>query len=114
MKLKEFQKKLIEKKLDAALFLSADSSFFYFVGQKIENSIVIIPAKGKPILLVNNLEQVKVRIQTVIYKEPYKVLKKLLLAKKIKLIGINESYISIKQKKELKINHRGLLVRFTP
>lgn len=101
MKLKEFQKKLIEKKLDAGLFLSADPSFFYFVGQKIENSMVLIPAKGKPLLFVNNLEYVKVKIKKVIFKDLYKDLKKLVIAKKIKSIGVNEAHTSIKHKKEI-------------
>lgn len=101
MKLKELQKQLVENKLDACLFLSTDSSFFYFVGQKINNSMVLIPKKGKPILFINNLEQVKVKMKKVTYKDPYKDLKNFISKKKIKAIGINESFISVMHKRKL-------------
>ncbi|MFH1770896.1 MAG: Xaa-Pro peptidase family protein [archaeon] len=101
MKLKEFQTSLAEKNIDAGLFLSADPSFFYFVGQKIDDSMVIIPANGKPMLFVNNLEHVKVKIKKIIYQNPYKDLKTIFSIKKIKSLGINEGSVSIKQKKEL-------------
>lgn len=99
MKLKSFQKKLLEKKVDGALLFFRDPNFFYFTQQNIDNSILLIPAKGKPLLFVNKLEDVNVPIKKIIYDDPYKDLKSTLKKLNLKILGINEFAVTVKQKK---------------
>jgi len=101
MKIKKFQKRLMEKKLDGALLFFKDPNFFYFVQQKVDNSLLLIPSKGEPILLVSKLENVETFMKKIIYENPYNDLKKLLADLKIRVVGINESNITVRQKKKL-------------
>ncbi|MFH1589808.1 MAG: Xaa-Pro peptidase family protein [archaeon] len=99
MRLKEFQQKLAEKKLQGALLFSKDSNFFYFTQQKMDSGMLFIPARGKPTLFVNNLEHVLISVNKIIYTNPSKDLKSFFKKEKIQKIGVNNSSLTLKQKK---------------
>lgn len=101
MKIKELQKTLLKKKVDALVLFYEDSNFFYFVQENVSDSLLLIPAKGSPTLLISPLEKSKTKIKTMTYKNPFEELKKIFSEKKIKTIAINESTVSVRQKKQL-------------
>lgn len=101
MKIKECQQYLKKKKLDGLILFYKDPNFFYFVQEKIDNSILIIPTKGKPFLFKGPLEKPKTKIKKITYKKPYEDLKRSLKKKQLKKIGINESQIILRQYQKL-------------
>ncbi|MAG38489.1 hypothetical protein CMO90_00195 [Candidatus Woesearchaeota archaeon] len=95
MKIKKFQKELKQRKIDFCILISDDINFSYFFQEQIENSILVIPSKGKPCVFVGPLENIKTSFKKLKYKNPFKDLKNLCKG----TIGINESKITVEQKK---------------
>ncbi|MFC2134743.1 M24 family metallopeptidase [Bacteroidota bacterium] len=101
MKVKELQKKLLKEKIGGIIIFSQDPNFFYFMQQEVDNSFLIIPAKGKPTVFTNRLDKIKTSFKKVTYQEPHKELKQYLEKNKIKVLGINEGSVVVKRKKKL-------------
>ncbi|NQU98325.1 aminopeptidase P family protein [Candidatus Woesearchaeota archaeon] len=101
MKLKEFQRELIKNKLDGAVLFFKDPNFFYFAQQEVDNSILFIPSRRKSTIFISKLDDIKSSMKKIVYKDPYKNLKEFLKSQKVKKVGINESKVSIAQKRKL-------------
>lgn len=112
MKLNKFKRYLQKQNIDCAVIFNKDPSFFYFLQENIENSILVIFAKRDPILFFCKLEETskKLNIKKIFYRDPYKQLKDLLKKKRVKTIGISDSFVLVKHYKELKkiINQRNI------
>ncbi len=94
MKLKELQKVLREKKLDAAIILKFDPSYFYFLQTKSMGALIVF-ARKKPLLLINNLESLSLEIKQKVYKDFWGEMQVVINKNKLKKIGISLPYLSV-------------------
>ena len=101
MKLKQLQKQLRSRKLDACLIYSNDPNFYYLVQERIDDAVLYIPAHGKPSVCINRLGDYNGRFRKrTVTKE--KGITWLLKDSGCKTLGINEATLSVKQYKVLK------------
>ncbi|MFH1072118.1 MAG: Xaa-Pro peptidase family protein [Nanoarchaeota archaeon] len=95
MKLAEFRKEMDKKGIDACLLTSKDPNFFYFLQQHVQEAIMLILAQGKPVIFISPLEQLNTRGFAVqnLNKDFPELLKKIVQRKRIRVLGINESFL---------------------
>jgi Xaa-Pro aminopeptidase len=101
VRLREFQRKLVEEKIDAVILFWKDPNFFYFFQEKSENSFILIPDKGRPLFFANPLEDVKTSFRKVVCDDPFEELARVLKKWGVKILGINERSIVVRRKKRL-------------
>ena len=72
MKIKEFQKNLKTNNLGASVLFYKDPNFFYFTQEKLNESVLVIPAKGESFILISHLEKTnnKIRKNSLLRKLP--------------------------------------------
>ncbi|MBU1201653.1 MAG: Xaa-Pro peptidase family protein [Nanoarchaeota archaeon] len=101
MIIKKIQDNLMKARVNACLLFFSDPNFFYVMGREVDESALLIPKNGKPTLFVNALEDVKTDFKKVVYKKLFERIKRVVKHKKIFVLGINESKVSVKQKRLL-------------
>lgn len=106
MKLSKFQKELVNKKIDLAIFCNYDydrinPNLFYFTGYEGLGTLVVTPKDA--FLIVPKMEFLKAKqyIKTYYNKEPFKFILSVLKKKRIGRVGI-ETTISLAMYKKLK------------
>jgi len=109
MKIKRFQKLLRNKKISLAILLNwgkFDQNIEYFTGLKLEYCFLLIPKKGNSMLYTSMLEYEnakkfsKVKNVKIFEKPALSAIPK--FANKRKILGINKTFISLNEFKELK------------
>ncbi len=61
MRLDTFQRILRQEQIGACVLLNNDPDVFYFAGVDVEKCVLLIPDRGKPVLVVSELEAERVR-----------------------------------------------------
>ncbi|MFH1316975.1 MAG: Xaa-Pro peptidase family protein [Candidatus Woesearchaeota archaeon] len=114
MKIKEFQNKLLKKKIDFALFYNFDFSrtdpnFQYFSGYK-DIGILVIPSKKKPFILIPAMDDQRFKsnkIKKHLFEKKRKAfdsINRILNKERVrkKIIGIDKSQVTLRMHKAIK------------
>jgi Xaa-Pro aminopeptidase len=107
MKVAELQTYLREHQLDAALFTNQeykeDTALFYFAQTRIDRGALLVPAHGKPVLLIPGFEYLRIKhIAPFAVEQAWPlfdaVQKKL---KRMKRVGVNGDVFSLTEQRDL-------------
>ncbi len=109
-KIKQLQKHLRDKRIDFALMVNSktkDPNFLYFAGYKADYSYLLIPKKGKPELLISEMDYEIAKENSKIRKiKRFSRGKKLrdYLKKKLnkKIVGINYEHVTLNSAKKIR------------
>ncbi|MBI2142304.1 aminopeptidase P family N-terminal domain-containing protein [Candidatus Woesearchaeota archaeon] len=100
MRLAAFQGSLKEESIELCVLLNTDPNVFYFAGVEVEKCVLIIPDRGKPSLVVSELEAERARKSGIRNVESFRsgVERNSIIAAYLKgksVVAVNKAHVSV-------------------